>query len=767
MSALRKLATASVSFSAAVFAANYILSPSSLPIAAVIAATLGTGLIFLRRKWLRGTIIVLFAFSAGLGAFYAQYLRCALPAKELEGQTAELSCTLLDYPTVYDDYCRVRVRIENGGARGLEALVFDSGMELAEAEPGQKMSFTGRLSAADVRYGEDYDYYNSRDIYLTASVKSGLILSEGKSGLCFIPARVNRAFTDLVGQLFPEDTRGFMKSLMLGDKTELYKDAALYTAMSRAGFMHVAAVSGMHIAFLVGLLQLLLGAGRKSSVFCIVLVWLFVLVTGSSPSALRAGFMQSFLLLAPVFRRENDPLTSLSFALALILLMNPYAAGSVSLQLSFTAMAGIMCLAGPITKALTGRLPRNLFRKPVGYLLGIVGVSLAVMAFTLPLMAIHFGYVSLLSPLANMLGLWAVSLCFCGGFAAAVLGALMAEAGAAAAWLVSWPARYIFLLAKTVSALPFAAVYLKSGFGGAWLLFCYLLFGLSLVSRAGRRIRLLLPAGLAALSLALTLLVPRACYRAAGAVFTALDVGQGQCLSVFSGDSTLMVDCGGTGSLDRAGETAGAYLCTAGRSKIDLLLLTHLHADHANGVETLLEMCPVEKIIMPENPNDEDGLLDEVCRAAARHGTEIEYLSTDKEIELGGIRLRLFAPGGAGDENERCLMALVSAGGYDMLVTGDGSKSAEQELIKNHDISGVELLIAGHHGSRYSCGGDFLRAIGGETAVVSTGYNTFGHPTYETLERLHAYGYTILRTDLNGTIEIRIGKDYGQEKQQR
>ena len=115
-------------------------------------------------------------------------------------------------------------------------------------------------------------------------------------------------------EIFPSDTAPFMKSLMLGDKSDLYGDLALHTAMSRAGFLHIVAVSGMHIAFLVGLIQLLFGKTPRSSVLCLILIWLFVPVTGSSPSAVRAAIMQSFLLTrhwssgkttpSPLFRRR-------------------------------------------------------------------------------------------------------------------------------------------------------------------------------------------------------------------------------------------------------------------------------------------------------------------------------------------------------------------------------------------------------------------------------------------------------------------------------
>ena len=133
-------------------------------------------------------------------------------------------------------------------------------------------------------------------------------------------------------------------------------------------------------------------------------------------------------------------------------------------------------------------------------------------------------------------------------------------------------------------------------------------------------------------------------------------------------------------------------------------------------------------------------------------------------LPLGQIRLRLFAPGSTGSAKESCMMALISLGDFDMLVTGDGNKSSERELLNRYHLHDLELLIVGHHGSRYASSGELLEGIGAETAIVSVGYNPYGHPTYETLERLHAYGYTIYRTDLNGTVEIRVGDTDGEEE---
>ena len=251
--------------------------------------------------------------------------------------------------------------------------------------------------------------------------------------------------------------------------------------------------------------------------------------------------------------------------------------------------------------------------------------------------------------------------------------------------------------------------------------------------------------------------VVRGIYRSGDGTVAVLDVGQGQCIAVMSGERTMVIDCGGLFTLENAGETAGAYLRSCGRDRIDLLLLTHLDADHCNGVTMLMEMLPVDRLILPAVGENEERYRGEILECAGDHGTQIEELSQDSVVSLDKIQTLVFVPEQAQDAGARCLMCQVSLGQFDMLVTGDAPKAMEKKLLETHLLGDMELLVVGHHGSRNASSGELLGSIGAKTAVISVGYNTYGHPTYETLERLRAYGYSIHRTDLNGTFELRVG----------
>ncbi|MCR5577089.1 MAG: ComEC/Rec2 family competence protein [Oscillospiraceae bacterium] len=758
---MRKLATAALAFSAAVFLANYILPVGWLIVPAVLAAAAGALLALLHRRWLTPAVLALVFFSLGL-LHYALYSRLTLErAAAFDGQTVSVTGRVLDYPDVYDGYVRLLVRLEGGELPHFKAVVYDNEKLLADAQPGDRIRFTAKISLADTLYGRPYDNYIVNGVFFRLNIRGEIGLTRGGFSLRTLPVRLRHFLCSRVDTVFPADVRSFLKALMLGERDEFYADDALYVSMTRSGLMHVVAVSGLHVAFLVGLLQFILGKGRTGTLAAIAAVWCFALVTGAGQAAVRAGFMQTLLLLAPLLRRENDPLTSLSAVLALCLCASPFAARSVSLQLSYAAMAGILCFFDRIEAALEALVPERLLRRPTRYLLASAAGSLSVLPFTVPLTAWHFGYVPLLSPLSNPLCLWAVSLSFSGAWLSTALS-VIPVLGRAAGWLCAWPVRYLQLCARTIAAFPYSVLYTQTRGAWLWIGVSYALLIPALLLRKRRFVRALVP-GLVSLALLVGVF---ACARRDSRTretVSVLNVGQGQCITAFAGDSTAVIDCGNTGSLDNAGALAGEYLLSRGRTGVDVLLLTHLHADHADGAVRLMETLPVGTLVLPADADDSDGLYKKLLACAERRGTKITELDADSHIQAGALSMDVYRLPGGESENERCLLTLLHAGTLDVLITADVPESAERRLAAAEDLSGIDVLIVGHHGSKYASGEELLREVGGRTAVVSVGWNTYGHPAEETLERLAAYGYTVHRTDLEGNIEIRQGELDGQE----
>ncbi len=649
------------------------------------------------------------------------------------------------------DSVRFDAVLDMSGYPAMGIIVYDRSGSFDSIKAGQTAVLEGRVRSAAIRYGQRYDSYRAKGIQLIVNVdEAGLLYGEAERPL------IQRLKSFLIGRIdsvFEGRRAVFMRALMTGDKDRFYDDLGLYTDMSRAGLMHIVAVSGMHISILMSFLCFIFGRTRPGRIVCLALIWVFVLMTGSTPSAVRAGIMNSFLMLAGLFGRENDVLSSLSIALALILLCNPYAATSISLQLSFAAVLGIVLVNDRFSRMDVYK--RSKHSGALNYIVDTAVCSAGVMLFTAPLTAIHFGSVNLLSPLANILALWAVTYCFCLGYVACMLPGFLLFLAKLTAFAAGLLADFICLAARLISEIPFCTVYTSAPYFIPWLSLSYALV-LALVFVKKRRLRYYAAAALAScLLLAVGMLSVKLYYRAAP-TFGVIDVGQGQSVVLMSGGKTVMVDCGNTLSLDDAGDISGQYLLSRGRKSLDILVLTHLHTDHADGVPQLLEYVRVKTLILPEPGPDDAELHDRILSAAMQHGTDVRYVYEDGLVELEDIELRLYAPREAGGSNERCVCVRLSAGDYDCMISADSPMSRERELVRNYELSETELLIVGHHGSKYSSCPEYLSALGGETAVISCGYNSYGHPTQEVLERLMDYGYNILRTDMDSTVEIRV-----------
>lgn len=751
------ITAAGFGFAAGTALSHYVLPASWLYI--VSAAMLIPALfcaVFLRGFRRRDGVAAFLFLALGM-SWYSMYSGKFIDAA---AQYADKTCTVTvrvdEYPYRDGDYASLNVTLAERGEPSLGIAVSDYSGTLPELRPGDLAEMELELMDAGERYGEATDVYAARGVHLRAYyVALHGVERDGRSALYF-PQELMNAVKGSIVRVFPEDVQDIMLALLIGDTHGVYEDVELDNALSVTGVAHVVSVSGMHLGFLYSALSALLGRRRAFFVGVPVLV-LFTFMAGCSSAIVRACVMLVLSMLGTVLKRDYDPLAGLAMALLLLLAENPVSVASVSLQLSFASMLGLILITPRLNRWFNRR-----FRGAKGRVKGICrtawsafSASLGATVFTAPVVAVIFGYVSLLSPLANLLTLWAVSLAFTLGFAAAALGLIYAPLGIAFAWLAAWPARYFVWCISLLARIPYAAVYTADGGVVWWLLFTYAVFIAAIVMRRRRGLRLAVPALCSAAVLA-AVLISSSLRTADERSVTVLDVGQGQSVALLSGESAVVVDCGGMGSWDDAGDVASEYLLGRGRYGIDALVLTHLHSDHADGAARLLTRVKVGTLYMPEGTDDSDGELAGILEAAARRGTEVVEISEDTAVSLPGLELSLTAPQDTGDENERGLVVRASIGEYDTVITGDVGAPTERLLAEEGKLPPSELLIAGHHGSRSSNSFELVSAVRPETVVVSVGYNSYGHPTDEALVRLAVTGADIYRTDVNGDVTVTI-----------
>jgi competence protein ComEC len=603
--------------------------------------------------------------------------------------------------------------------------------------------------------GKKVFHFRAKGIYLFAQ-SYGAVTVRKADGLSprYFPAYAAKEIRDTIHTLYSKEASALLCALLTGYKGELTDGDQ--DMLSRTGLSHVVSVSGMHISFLAGIFFVLFGkGGAKRAILQLILLLFFALMTGSAPGTLRAFILCSAFLLAPLFGRKADALTALFAALFFLLLLNPFSIASAGLQFSFAATLGIYLLGQPLYQHWRGQLPKKwpILRAMFSFFLSILAISLGALLFTLPLSAIYFGQVSLIAPITNLLTSWAVAATFYGGILSVLVAWIYFPVAYIIAALVQLPISAFFTIGRLFQRLPFAAFTLQSVYFLFFLVFLYAILCLCIYAWQRGTRRFLLPFCALVFAFCLSALLTSLTVTRSPLTFTVLDVGQGQSILVSSGSYRALIDCGGT---KEAGTIAAKELYSNGNSSLDLLILTHYHDDHQNGVLALMEQVKVKTLALPDSDRD---LINrqEVEAKAREQGCEIWYITEETQIPFGFARLHLYPPLSMEGDNEKGLSILCSHGQWEALVTGDMGSKTEGLLLSTYDLPDIELLVLGHHGSRYSTSLDLLERLKPEEAIVSVGPNPYGHPAEETLDRLADQNITVYRTDHMGTVRALVG----------
>ena len=751
---MRRLALLGGGFSLGIFLAQYLLPPAFWLPGAGLCLTLTALAAFLLRKTdlpRRRALLLGCALAAGLG-YNALYTQLVLSPAELLADTEReaVTMTLCEYPEATSYGAQVTVRL-NGLTPG--KAVYYGSEALLGLEPGNTVTCDVSFGSARTVRGEEIRSFTSKGVFLLCYRRGEETVETGSAGsLRWLPQRTARAMAERIDEIFSQDSAPFLTAILTGDRSGIPQKAG--DDLSEVGLYHLLAISGMHCAYLMELLYLVLGRHRRrlTAFLGLPLLLFYALLSGASPSVLRACVMLSFLLFAPLFGRERDSLTAIFAALLLILLANPFAAASVSLQLSFAAIGGILW----VTPKLSDWLGKGRDLGAAGrFVTGSVSVSLGAMVFTTPLCAVYFNSLTLISPVSNLLCLWCVGLIFCGGLLAVALSFLWLPLGPILAFLPGLLVRYLLWMAGLLAKIPYHALYFSNPYLKYWLGLLYLLFGIAWLSREKGKRKWLLSAGLSAACLLYAVYLGSLRYAYGSLNAEVLDVGQGQSVILSSQGDFALTDCGSLNRWKDAGGIAAEALQSAGCRQLRYLLLTHYDYDHVSGVQGLWERVGAETLLCPPDGGDTDAQA-AILAAAEAHGTEVRFITEETTLPLGEATLTVYPPLGDDSSNERGLVYLVSAGDYDLLITGDIDAEMERRLIERYDLPDIEALVVGHHGSKYSTSSELLDALRPETAFISVGSNSYGHPSDQAMERLAERDITIYRTDLQGDLRLSV-----------
>lgn len=711
------------------------------------------GAVFHKKKRAFSYLAVMGLTAAVAMAYFGVYdSRVAQPVRALDGETATFVGTVCEWPTETAYGARVTLKLADYPRA---KAVYYGDVDLLEVQPGQLLRGEAIWHDTGDTNGIDESTFYARGVYALLYKKGEVTIEQGSAGAFrWWPQRVSRAVKEKINTLWQGDAAAVIMAELTGDKSNMGDD--LYAAVRDVGLAHIFAVSGLHCAFLVSMITLLVPSHkRRINFFILTAVLLFyAAMVGYTPSVVRACIMQTALLAAPLFKRESDGLTALGGALLLIILLNPYAVFSISLQLSFAATLGILLLTPRIYAAITGWYhgEKAFTKRVVSFAAANLSACLGALVLTIPLTVYYFQSLTLIAPLSNFVSLWAASWNFISAFITTALGFVWLEAAQWVSVVSTALVGYLLWVVRLLQKIPYHTLFFTNTYLYVWLAYAYAMLGVCFISKAPRK-KYVIAALLAAIGLAAAVQLGTGPKDYGDLSVSALDVGQGESVLLTCGDQAVLVDCGSNNSYVHAGTVAAQTMGTMGIDHLDAVAVTHYHADHTNGLRELLGTVAVDTLYLPDI-EDDYGVRDTLLSVAEQKGIAVQFITERTEVSMGDGTLTVYPPVGKGDMNEMGLSVLATAEEFDVLITGDMDGTTERALAETYTLPDVEVLLVSHHGSKYGSNSKFLSIIRPETAIISVGDNSNGHPTREAIGRLQRAGAAVYRTDECGTVTV-------------
>ena len=554
---------------------------------------------------------------------------------------------------------------------------------------------------------------------------------------------IRRDFRNLAGV---GDASALIPGMVLGDTS--LQSAKLREDMRRSGLTHLVAVSGANFAiislFALWSMQWFFRSLRMRLILTSLVLASFIALVRPSPSVLRAAAMASVVLVARGIGKRSDALPALGFAIGVVVIGDPWQARDPGFALSVLATAGLLLLSPRIGSWLGRFLP--------AFIAKALSPPMAAVVLCAPVLVALSGYMGLMTVIANLLVAPVVAPITIIGFIAALLSSPLPGVSAALLLLTNYPAQWIVGVAHWAAKYPVLKI--STGLGGfigalVIVLICVVLFFV------WRKQKVII-----AISLFVILILgwnsqwPRGDWQLANC-----DVGQGDSLVINLGNHRgLVIDTGPDAELE------DRCLSRLGIRTIPLLVLTHFHADHVEGLAGLIRNRRVGEIWVS---NNNDPLLESsrVGHWLGNHSQIVVKRGTIYSLasSRGSIKIKVLWPSSTGESstkaeavgsgiNNSSVVLEITTPDFSLLAAGDVEPSAQSEILTS--LHHMDIYKVSHHGSAYQVK-EFMERLSPDISIISVGEgNPYGHPSAQTLATLSRLRSKIYRTDKNGAIAI-------------
>lgn len=770
-----------------------------LPVA-INTAILLISIIFIPGKLKIPCLFIIF-FLTGMLLDLVQHRPSELLSLAKQKKKATIEGTILDPAQIVDKMARLKVNahrifMDKQVLSLDETIMVSVYKHTPSLSPGDKIRFPARLRAfRNFNNPGGFDYESAmklKGITCAASVSDGrTIVPMGPGHLPLhreLLEKIQRPIRDFFAKnLDPEDYALF-RALILGERQGITN--TLREPFNRTGLGHVLAVSGLHIGLVAWIafmlfkwclsrpytLPLRFDIKKATALLTCLPVLGYIFIAGFQISSQRAMIMVLVYLMSLILGREKEVWSTLALAGLLILAVDPHALFSMSFQLSFSAVIGILWL----TPAILDKIPapdktaqKTIVTRLYTYFTGLAAVCIAATVFLLPIILFFFHRATLVTIPANLmvvpiLGLWVIPLGLLSvialPFSASVAGLLL-QVGA-------WGLNIMMDITRFWSEIPWSSLWMVTPNGFEMILYYALLLSIFFFKR-----RKWAKIGAFVVSV---LVLADAGYWINRVHFNKdlrvsfMDVGQANAALVeFPGGKKMMIDGGGfsRSHFDVGRMVVAPFLWHSKIRKIDYLVLSHPQSDHMNGLRFMARAFSPEEFwyngdrVKTLSFKELMGIIEEkkikvllpedLKNGRLINGTKIEILHPKPDQKA------LPASYGSSYLNNNSLVVKITFCGKSFLFPGDLEQEGEKVLIENSgDSIAADVLLSPHHGSKSSSTRAFLKMVQPAICVISSGQNNFfGFPHKQTLNRLQNIGCRIIRIDQTGAVEFRVEQD--------